>query len=697
MNLVLRSLGSLLLLLFLTGSAFAQGHGTVRGFVYVKETGEPEPFVNVYLDEDVKFGTTTDVNGYFSLSRVPKGTYTLYVKSLGYDEVKKTVKITKAGQIISEKFYLESGAINIGPGVEIISSKSENTTQVKVSEISATPTIIGYVPTVGGQADLATYMQTLPGVVFTGDQGGQLYIRGGSPVQNKVLLDGMIIYNPFHSIGFFSVFDTDIIRNADIYTGGFNAEYGGRISSIMDITTRDGNRKKMKGKISTSPFLTKVLLEGPLKKDTGKGGSSSFLFSGKTSYLESTSKVIYAPIDGVDSTGLPFNFTDLYGKVSFSGDNGSKFNLFGFNFRDQVQYQAVQNFNWKATGIGGNFILVPGNSPVLMEGNFAYSDYGIALEERLPGANEDPEPDSSSVSGFNFGLTFKYFIGDNELKYGMNVLGFSTRFSFFNSVGRRVEQDENNTELAGFLTYKITKGLLLIEPGVHLHWYSSLSTLVPEPRLGIKYNLTEKVRLKGAFGRYSQNLISANSDRDVVNLFYGFLSSPTNFAKQLTLPDGTTQAFDNSLQRANHYIAGFEYDLTEKIEINVDGYLKDFTQLTNINRNKIFEDTPENSFRPDAFKKDFIIETGEAMGVDLIVKYQAEQIYLWAVYSLGKVNRWDGFINYAPIFDRRHNANFVFSYKFLKDVKKNSHGISRHVGTLVQVCPLLKPLAIMSC
>ena len=101
------------------------------------------------------------------------------------------------------------------------------------------------IPTVGGQADLAQYLQVLPGVIFTGDQGGQLYIRGGSPIQNKVLLDGMIVYNPFHSIGLFSVFDTDLMRNADVYTGGFNADFGGRISSVMDITTRDGNKKRL--------------------------------------------------------------------------------------------------------------------------------------------------------------------------------------------------------------------------------------------------------------------------------------------------------------------------------------------------------------------------------------------------------------------------------------------------------------------
>ena len=141
-------------------------------------------------------------------------------------------------------------------------------------------------------------------MVFTGDQGGQLYIRGGSPVQNKVLLDGMIVYNPFHSIGLFSVFDTDLLRNADIYTGGFGAPYGGRITSIMDITTIDGNKNKLSGKVSASTFGGKLMLEGPLFK---KGSKSSFVLSAKT-YLNKSSKTLYSYID---TAGLPYSYTDF--------------------------------------------------------------------------------------------------------------------------------------------------------------------------------------------------------------------------------------------------------------------------------------------------------------------------------------------------------------------------------------------------
>ena len=534
-----------------------------------------------------------------------------------------------------------------------------------MSVIKATPKDMAHVVAIGGEPDFAQYLQTAPGVVTTGDQGGQMYIRGGSPIQNRVLLDGMTIYNPFHSIGFFSVFDTDIIRNADIYTGGFGAEYGGRISSVMDISSKDGNKKHFSGKISINPFGSKLMMEGPIKKLTEDGGATvSYVFSGKTSYLEQTSKLLYSYID---TAGLPFNYTDLYGKFSINGTNGSKVNFFGFNYNDQVKYKAVSDLNWNSWGAGTNFMLVPAGSPVLIMGKFNVSDYEISLSEKDPSTGEDLDPRSSRINGFNMGFDFKYFIRDDEIKYGIEVNGFRTEFNFFNSVGRKINQDNNTTELCGYLDYKIIKGLFVINPGFRAQYYASLRNFSPEPRLGIKYNLNENFRLKAAGGIYSQNLISANSDRDVVNLFYGFLSGPDNLQDEIIREDGSVIDRAHSLQKATHAILGAEYDLGKHLTINVEGYYKWFNQLTNMNRNKLYDDSPDNYEIPDIAKKDFIIETGDAYGVDAVFKYNKEKTYIWFVYSLGKVTRWDGIQTYAPVFDRRHNINLVATQKFGKD------------------------------
>lgn len=160
---------------------------------------------------------------------------------------------------------------------------------------------------------------------------------------------------------------------------------------------------------------------------------------------------------------------------------------------------------------------------------------------------------------------------------------------------------------------------------------------------------------------YSQNLISASSDKDVVNLFYGFLSGPDNLPKEF---DG--KEVTHALQKADHVILGIEIDLHKYVTLNIEGYYKWFTQLTNINRNKVYDDIPDYANKPDILKKDFIIEKGDAEGLDVTVKFEYNQIYLWAVYSLGFVHRYDGIDTYFPHYDRRHNVNLVGSYNFGK-------------------------------
>ncbi len=635
--------------------AFAQ-KGNVRGFIYDQASGEPVIFTNVILD-GTNMGAATDVNGYFSITKIPAGTYTLAITSLGYEKYEETVEVNE--NIINKKIYLRTGAVNMKT-VEVSAKKKEATTKVQMSVAKITPKEIKNLPSIGGEPDLAQYLQVLPGVVFTGDQGGQIYIRGGAPIQNKLLMDGMIIYNPFHSIGLYSVFDTDIIRNADIYTGGFNAQFGGRASSIMDITTKDGNYNRFGGKVNVSPFSAKAILEGPLKKATGKGGSSSFLLSYRNSYLDKTSKALYSY---ANEDGLPFKFQDLYGKLSFNAGNGSKFNVFGFNFTDNVSYEGVSDFGWTNYGVGSNFILVPSGSPVLVEGNFSYTDYDIKMQE------PDKQARTSSIDGFNLGLNFKYFSGNNEFKYGLNILGFSTEFDFYNDAGLNINQTENTTELAGFLVYKISTGRLVLEPSMRLHYYASLSEMSPEPRLGLKYNISESLRFKAAGGFYSQNLIAANSDRDVVNLFYGFLSGPDNLPSEVPVSETKVKERTSALQKAIHYIAGFEYDVNDAFNINVEGYIKDFTQLTNINRFKLYEDdgSVDNFSREEYEYEDYLIETGLAKGIDFAFKYNKPKYNASLIYSLSKVDRYNGIERFFPVFDRRHNINVLANIYFGND------------------------------
>ncbi len=653
MNFLKKSLLSVLTLLLIAVITNAQ-EAVIRGFVYEKETGEPVIFTNVYLYRTT-YGAATDVNGYFTISKIPAGTYTLMVTFMGYDTIREEVTLKK-GQVLTKKLYMNPSPVSLQE-FEVTAENSETKTETRTSVITVTPKQISRIPTIGGQPDLAQYLQVLPGIVFTGDQGGQLYIRGGSPIQNKVILDGMIIYNPFHSIGLFSVFDTDILRNADIFTGGFNAEYGGRISSVMDLTTKDGNKKRLSGKAGLSTFGGKLMLEGPIVKQSDNGnGSTSFILTAKNSYLKESSDIFYKYID---SAGLPFNYTDIYGKVSINASNGSKFNVYGFNFQDRVDYTNMASYNWESRGAGANFVIIPGLNPVLLEGNAAFSSYDIHMEEQAQ------SPRTSRINGFNLGLGFTYFLGKDEIKYGLEMLGFKTVLDFYNSVGLGIDVTENTTEIAGFVKYKKTKGKFLFEPGFRLQYYASLSNISPEPRFAMKYNITDHLRFKMAAGIYSQNLLSSSTDRDVVNLFYGFLSGTDELQEKYKGKD-----VKHKLQKSEHLVAGLEIDPFPFATINIEAYYKNFSQLTNMNRNKVFPDGPPYStpnsplYVPDFYRKDFIIEDGNANGVDLALKYDRKSIYFWAVYSLAHVNRSNEFEDYVPHYDRRHNVNLVTSYRF---------------------------------
>jgi hypothetical protein len=652
--------------LFITILGFSQG-ATIRGFVYDKGNGEPVAFSNVFLKGST-MGASSDLNGFFSINKVTPGTYVLMVTNLEFDTISETITI-KGNEIITKKFFSVKGGVILNT-VDVTADMVDKIETPNVGVQKIDPVAINKLPSVG-EPDLAQYLQVLPGVVFTGDQGGQLYIRGGLPIQNKVLLDGMVIYNPFHSIGLFSVFDNDIMRSADVYSAGFGAEYGGRTSSIMDITTRDGNKKHITGKVSASTFGAKLTLEGPLKKlkEDGKG-SSSYLFSGKTSYLPQTSKILYPYANKNNSNdGLPFYYTDLYGKVSFNGNNGSKVNLFGYNFTDKVVYKDLAKFNWASVGGGTNFVLIPQNSSLLVEGNFAYSQYKINYE-----GSTEADKKSSSVGGFNGGFNFLKYFGRNELKYGFELVGTNTNYELNSPNLTKIAYAKNSLELGAHMKYRWLdkKKWIVLEPSFRIQYYASFGNLSPEPRMQGKINFTKKIRMKFAGGLYSQSLMSASSDRDVVNLFYGFLNGPDNLPEQYQNKNNQTVQTNGVIQKSRHVVGGFEIDILKNLEIQIEGYQKYFNQMASVNREKLFDDNEANADKPDASKKDFIMEQGQVTGLDFTAKFEKKRFYFWAVYSLTYNKRYTGntasgdVFEYAPVFDRRHNVNLVSTYTFGK-------------------------------
>src|SRR5690606_34426235 len=406
-------------------------NGGIKGNVRDVNTGVEIENVTVYIIGGSE-NTNTNSDGYYIISGLEPGSYKVVANIGGYIGDTLSV-VVKSGNYELLNFYLKP-EVKVYAGAKV-RSKSKRKEDVDVGKTKIKPAELFKIPTIGG-ADLVQYLQILPGVVFSGDQGGQLYIRGGSPVMNKVLLDGMTIYNPFHSIGLFSVFDVDLMRSAEVYSAGFGAEYGGRVSAIVDVKTKDGDFRRTKGDFAISPFLGKLSLEGPLQKFRPKHGASSFVFLIKNSYLDRSSRVFY---EVADPSKLPYSFNDIYGKLTFNSSNGSNFKMFGFNFKDKVSFPGSTTYSWNQTGLGTTFRMIPEGRQSTIDGYVTYSDYLINQDE------VDQKPRSSSISGLNIGINIGSVNNEDIIKYGFDINAFSTDFSIFNSNNRSISQQEFTT------------------------------------------------------------------------------------------------------------------------------------------------------------------------------------------------------------------------------------------------------------
>ncbi|MEM8899174.1 MAG: TonB-dependent receptor [Bacteroidota bacterium] len=633
--------GFIFLLMVLLGvNGFAQ-EGIVRGRV---SAGNGEPLQGaVVVSDKQKKGTYTNEDGIFSLD-LPVGEDKVRISYFGY-KAKDIAFTIKRNETTTLRISLEEETVETEV-VEIVSDRKTtiNQNQATLGKIQIEPSDILDIPSIGAP-DLAQYLQVLPGVVFTGDQGGQLYIRGGTPVQNMVYMDGMILYRPFHSIGLFSVFDPDYIRSADLYSAAFPAQFGGRISSVLNIKTRTPDVQRWGGSLNLGPFMSSALVEGPIVKGKREGTGLSGLVSYRRNYMDEVSPDLYDYVN--DGVGVPFNFTDIYGKLSLT-DGANQLSVFGFSQEDAVNYEVPASTSWESSGGGATFQLLPSAANAIITGNLAFSNYEVSQDN-----STEAFPRTSQINGFNGGLDISYLLNSvDELSFGVNILGFTTDFAFTNSFNLQTSQQSNNTEAAIYVRWKkvllaqednaLSQQRWVIEPSARVHYFNDQQHLSFEPRLRVKWSLP-KVSVSIGTGMFTQNLISAVSDRDIVNFFQGIIAAPPS------VPD---QIKDHALQTAVHGLAAVEVLPVQGVKIQLEGWVKDFTQLTNINRLRLFEEDPL-----------YITETGLSYGVDVSADIQRKNLGLTLNYGWSKNERTDPVQTYAPVWDRRHSINALLAYK----------------------------------
>ncbi|MCC7297994.1 MAG: TonB-dependent receptor plug domain-containing protein, partial [Bacteroidia bacterium] len=367
--------------LFFAAQGIAQT-GDIRGFVYDSKTGDRIVGAFVTNSQDGRVMLSDD-DGFYSIARLLTGK--VYVSAWANDYDTFTQELTIMSGVNSIVDIYLNPEVRIKAAV-VVGKRTKEPDDPGHTEIKGKDIL--RLPAVGAEADVMQYLQVLPGVVFSGDQGGQLYIRGGAPIKNRVMLDGMTIYNPFHSIGLYSVFETELISSADVYSAGFNSEYGGRVSAVVDIKTRDGNKNEMRGKVGASTFTSKLLLEGPIKRFSRGQSNSSFAVSYRNSYLKQSSKLFY---NYANPEKLPYNFGDLFVKFSVNSASGGYGKLYGFRFSDNVAFPGSTKYNWVSYGFGGKFLVVPDQAKTKVDGYFLYSKYDISQIEN------DARPRRSSV------------------------------------------------------------------------------------------------------------------------------------------------------------------------------------------------------------------------------------------------------------------------------------------------------------
>jgi len=663
--------------------AISQEKYTISGYVKSASSGEELIGATVAV-RSISVGTSANVYGFYSLT-LPEGTYEVSYSFIGYQEIIKTVELT-SNQQISVELKEQVNELEV---VEIDADRAENnikSVEMSVNKIDAKT--IKKIPALLGEADVVKSILLLPGVSTVGEGSSGFNVRGGGIDQNLVLLDEAPVYNSSHLFGFFSVFNPDAVKNVKLIKGGIAPQYGGRLSSILDIRMKEGNKKELTGSGGVGVIFSRLALEGPIKKD-----KASFIIAGRRSYAD----VLAKPFLNSDLKDSRFYFYDLTAKVNYELNAKNRLFLSGYFGRDVFGSGFL--FNWgNATATARwNHIF---NDKLFMNLTAYYSDYDYAFG--LEG-EENPGDDfewSSSVVSYSIKPDFSYYINNNntlkfggqsiyynfkpavaefssdgqsndlsleekfamengiyiqnEQKIGSRIsLLYGARWSFFNYFGVTVQE-------FGDTTAGIRKPLISATPntrtvnslnvfGARLFSHTQYATTAAynnfEPRFSIKYDLNEFSSLKGSYNRMSQyiHLISNTVASTPVDLW---LPTSNNIEPQI------------ADQVAVGYFRNFAKN---KYEASAEVFAKDF-------QNQIDYIDNADLFFNEELEGDLLSGIGRAYGLELFVKKNKGRLTGWVSYTLAKSERQVNGINrgewYPTRFDRAHNLSVVGTYKY---------------------------------
>ncbi len=604
---------------------FAQNTGRLRGFVTDAENGEALAYGNVFIEE-LKTGASTDEKGYYFITSVPANqTYTVLISYVGY--VSKSFDVFIAPNKITElNVQLESSSVEL-EAVEKIGEKviEKNATdiglqRIAIRELEALPK--------GVETDVLRSLQYMPGVKSTGDVTARYYVRGGSSDQNLVLLNGATVYNPFHALGIFSVIDPEMINNVEFYKGGFNARFGDRLSSVLKVITKDGNKKNFGATASSSYITGKLLLEGPIP-------NGSFIFTGRKSYSNQILKKF------LNNKSAPFNFYDGFFKLNYSNPDfipNAKFEVSAFLSQDLLEDENPfkEDFKWKNNIFSFKWYQIY-DSPFLSEFAIHLSQFKGEVIPKLSNSLQKLNEVNDVSMNFDFTYIFDY---KDEVNAGIAIKSISTNLIQENQNGTLADLEEKAANISIYAKYNFLQYEnfgLDIGTRLNVAGLNKNGNFTPEPRVSATYRPIPILALKAAWGIYQQEMTIITNENEVISLF-----EPWTIIPEYLEP-----------ARAIHYTGGISFNPLYSLTLNLEGYYKIIHNFPSLNENKKFTEDP-----------DLVSGSGESYGVEFMTIYKEYPINATASYSLSyaykEIDEWV----YYPRYDSRHSVNLFLEYNF---------------------------------
>lgn len=661
---------------------------TISGLVKDKSTGEALPFATIYLRGTTK-GVSTNADGYFTLSKVPTDTSVLVISYVGYakTEIYLTPFLPKKNLIIE-----------VSPGnqlktVTVIAAKEEVvlTKQEDVSVMKITPKELEKLPNIG-EKDVMRSFQLMPGVSASQESSSGLYVRGGTPDQNLVLYDGFTVYHVDHLYGFFSAFNANAVKDVQLYKGGFESRFGGRLSSVTEITGKDGNQKKFNIGGDLSLLSANVFAEIPIGdkfssiiavRRSYKGPIYNKLIS---KYSKSSTTTAVTPQGGGGPGGGRFSqnavatsyFYDLNGKFTYRPTQKDIVTLSIFNGTDKLD-NSIDNSNVPSFGGGSGGAFNFSSTDLTKYGNIGtslkwsrkwaprfYGNTIVSYSNFYSDRDRSQERTVTDASGIE--TTTKNGIFENNdlrdysakteyqwdlfewshLQFGLFATQFDIQYSYAQNDTASVLDKQNEAMLAGGYIqnkFKLLNGKLIFVPGIRASYFGMTNENYYEPRASLNLRLTRNLTLKGATGRYYQ-FANRVTREDI-------LSGSKDF---WLLSDGKDIPVSSSL----HYISGLSFETTHWL-FSAEAYYKNITDITEYSLR--FNTSPMGT----SYNENFFSGHGYARGIEFLAQKKTGKWKGWVSYTLGEAkNHFDVYSDtwFAANQDVTHEFKAVLLYKW---------------------------------